>query len=191
MGLEARDIEAVDDSGRDKAGKAVADLPGGPELLKAAFASDKGVDNEAVATRDGGYVWFEVTDVEQARQQGFDEVKGEVEAAMRKEALEKALSAKAKELVEQLRAGKPIDNLAGELGLQIRHVADVKRANRPDFSPATIVQFFEAPPRGAGSAPVEGGQLVFFVAESATPKFDPASPEVLEHRRAIEARAGQ
>ena len=179
VGLETRDIEVVDDFGRDKAGKAVADLPGGPELLKAAFASDKGVDNEAVATRDGGYVWFEVTDVEQARQQGFEEVKGAVEAAMRKEALEKALSAKAKELVEQLRAGKPIDNLAGELGLQIRHVADVKRANRPDFAPATIVQFFEAPPRGAGSAPVEGGQLVFFVAESSAPKFDPASPEVL------------
>jgi peptidyl-prolyl cis-trans isomerase D len=179
VGLEARDIEAVDDSGRDKAGKAVADLPGGPDLLKAAFASDKGVDNEPVATRDGGYVWFEVTDVEQARQQGFDEVKGDVEAAMRKEALEKALSAKAKELVEQLRAGKPIDNLAGELGLQIRHVTDVKRANRPDFAPATIVQFFEAPPRGAGSAPVEGGQLVFFVAETSAPKFDPASPEVL------------
>ncbi len=178
VGLATRDIEAVDDAGRDKSGKAVADIPGGPELLKAVFASDKGVDNEAVATRDGGYVWFEVTGVEQARQQTFDEVKSDVEAAMRKEALEKALSAKAKELVEQLRAGKPIDNLAGELGLQIRHVTGVKRANRPDYSPATIVQFFEAPPHGAGSAPVEGGQLVFFVAEDATPKFDPASPEV-------------
>jgi len=30
-----------------------------------------------------------VTDVEQARQQSFDEVKGEVEAAMRKEALKR------------------------------------------------------------------------------------------------------
>jgi peptidyl-prolyl cis-trans isomerase D len=179
VGLETRDIEAVDDLGRDRAGKPVADIPSGPELLKAAFASDKGVDNEAVATRDGGYVWFEVTDVEQARQQSFDEVKGEVEAAMRKEALEKALSAKAKELVEQLRAGKPIDNLAGELGLQIRRVTEVKRANRPDYAPSTIVQFFEAPPHGAGSAPVEGGQLVFFVAESTAPKFDPAAPEAV------------
>jgi len=179
VGLETRDIDAIDDLGRDKAGKPVPDLPGGPELLKAAFASDKGVDNEAVATRDGGYVWFEVTDVEQARQQSFDEVKGEVQAAMRKEALEKALSAKAKELVEQLRAGKPIDNLAGEIGLQIRHVTGVKRANRSDYAPSTIVQFFEVPPRGAGSAPAEGGQLVFFVAESVTPKFDPTSPEVL------------
>jgi peptidyl-prolyl cis-trans isomerase D len=179
VGLETRELDAIDDLGRDKAGKPVTDLPGGPELLKAAFASDKGVDNEAVGTRDGGYVWFEVTDVEQARQLSFDEVKGEVEAAMRKEALDKALSAKAKELVEQLRAGKPLDNLAGELGLQIRHVPGVKRASRSDYAPPTIVQFFEAPPRGAGSAPAEGGQLVFFIAESATPKFDPTSPEVL------------
>ena len=177
VGLEARDIDAIDDLGRDKSGKTVADLPGGPELLKAAFASDKGVDNEAVATRDGGYVWFEVTAVEQARQQSFEEVKGDVEAAMRKDALDRALSAKAKELVEQLRGGKPIDNLSGELGLPIQHVTGVKRANRSDFAPATILQFFEAPPHGAGSTAVDGGQLIFYVAEDVTPKFDPASPE--------------
>ncbi len=177
VGLTTRDIDPIDDMAHDKSGKVVADLPGGPDLLKAAFASDKGVDNEAVATRDGGYVWFEVTDVEQARQQSYDEVKGEVAAAMRREAEQKALAAKAAELVEQIRGGKPIDNLSGELGLPIRHVADLKRANRADFAPSTILQFFEVPPRGAGNVAVEGGQLVFFVTEATTPKFDPAAPE--------------
>lgn len=178
VGLETRAIEPIDDMGRDKAGNAVADVPGGPDLLKAAFASDKGVDNEAVTTRDGGYVWFEVTDVEQARQQSYEEVKSQVEAAMRKEAEQKALSAKAKELVEQLRGGKPIDNLSGELGIPVKHVADLKRANRADFAPSTIIQFFEVPLHGAGSVAVEGGQLLFVVTEATTPKFDPGSTEV-------------
>jgi len=74
--------------------------PGRPELLKAAFASDKGVDNEAVATRDGGYVWFEVTDVEQARQQSLDEVKGESRSSdAQGSPVKRRWSAKAKELV--------------------------------------------------------------------------------------------
>ncbi|ARN83368.1 peptidylprolyl isomerase [Methylocystis bryophila] len=176
-GVTTRDVDFVDDMGRDKSGAPVADLPGGPELLKALFASDKGVDNEPVATRDGGYVWFEVGDVEKARQRSYDEVKGEVEAVLRREAEGKALSEKAKGIVEQLRGGKSIDNLAGELGLPLRHIGDVRRANRPDYAPQTILQFFEVPAHGAGSVPVEGGELIFYVAEATTPKFDPSNPE--------------
>jgi peptidyl-prolyl cis-trans isomerase D len=176
-GVVTRDLDFVDDMGRDKAGAPVADLPGGPDLLKALFASDKGVDNEPVATRDGGYVWFEVGDVEKARQRSYDEVKGEVASVLRREAEEKALAEKAKALVEQIRGGKPIDNLAGELGLPLRHIGDVRRANRPDYDPQTILQFFEVPVHGAGAVAVEGGELVFYVAEATTPKFDPSSPE--------------
>jgi peptidyl-prolyl cis-trans isomerase D len=172
-----RDVDFVDDMGRDKSGAPVSDLPGGPELLKALFASDKGVDNEPVATRDGGYVWFEVGDVEKARQRTYDEVKGEVASVLRREAEGKALSEKAKGLVEQIHGGKPIDNLAGELGLPLRHISDVRRANRPDYAPQTILQFFEVPLRGAGSVAIEGGELIFYVAESTTPKFDPSNPE--------------
>ena len=176
-GVVTRDLDFVDDMGRDKSGAPVADLPGGPDLLKALFASDKGVDNEPVATRDGGYVWFEVGDVEKARQRTYDEVKGEVASVLRREAEGRALAEKAKALVEQIRGGKPIDNLAGELGLPLRRIGDVRRANRPDYEPQTILQFFEVPAHGAGAVAIEGGQLVFYVAEATTPKFDPSSPE--------------
>ncbi len=176
-GVVTRDLDFVDDMGRDKSGAPVADLPGGPDLLKALFASDKGVDNEPVATRDGGYVWFEVGDVEKARQRTYDEVKGEVASVLRREAEGRALAEKAKALVEQIRGGKPIDNLAGELGLPLRRIGDVRRANRPDYEPQTILQFFEVPAHGAGAVAIEGGQLVFYIAEATTPKFDPSSPE--------------
>jgi len=176
-GVMTRDLDFVDDMGRDKSGAPVADLPGGPDLLKALFASDKGVDNEPVATRDGGYVWFEVGDIEKARQRTYDEVKGEVASVLRREAEGKALAEKAKALVGQIRGGKSIDNLAGELGLPLRRIGDVRRANRPDYEPQTILQFFEVPVHGAGAVAIEGGELVFYVAEATTPKFDPSSPE--------------
>ena len=176
VGLKTREIDFVDELGVDKSGKSVlAEIPGGAELLKAAFASDKGVDNEAVASRDGGHVWFDVTEIEQSRAKTFDEVKGDVEAAIRRDAERQALSAKAEELVGALRAGKPIDNLAGELGLPLREIKDMKRADRADYTPATILQFFEVPVKGAGATPVDGGQLIFYVASAITPPFEPES----------------
>ena len=176
-GIVTRDVDFVDEMGHDKSGAPVADLPGGPDLLKALFASDKGVDNEPVATRDGGYVWFEVGDVEKARQRTYDEVKDEVASVLRREAEGKALAEKAKGLVEQLRGGKSIDNLAGELGLPLRRITEVRRANRPDYAPQTILQFFEVPVHGSGSVAIEGGELIFTVAEATTPKFDASNPE--------------
>jgi peptidyl-prolyl cis-trans isomerase D len=53
----------------------------------------------------------------------------------------------------------------------------VKRAQRPDFSTNTIVQFFEVAPGGVGSATVDEGRLIFVVKDAATPPFDPASIE--------------
>jgi peptidyl-prolyl cis-trans isomerase D len=52
-GLEARAIPAIDASGHDPAG-AVVDLPEKPKLLAAVFASDVGVDDAALNTKDRG-----------------------------------------------------------------------------------------------------------------------------------------
>lgn len=177
VGLEVRVVDDVDDAGRDKRGAAYADLPAGPDLLKAAFASDVGVDNDTVATRDGGYVWFEVNAVEPAHQKTFDEVKDAVAAAMQAEAGQKALTEKAEELVGKLRSGQPIEDVAKSVNVEVKRATDVKRAARPDFNANTIVQFFDVPPRGAGSVAVDNGRLVFLVKDSTTPAFDPASIE--------------
>lgn len=175
--LEVVTIEATDSTGRDKAGKEISGLAAAEDVLKAAFASDVGVDNDTVATKDGGYVWFEVAAVEPARQRTFDEVKDAVEAALRAEKLQGALAAKAKELTDSVQAGKSIDDLAKEFGVTVAHAADVKRAQRPDLPNAAILAVFETPVHGAGSAAVDAGRIVFIVKEAATPKFDPTSPD--------------
>jgi peptidyl-prolyl cis-trans isomerase D len=175
-GLTPRVIEAVDAAGNGKDGKAL-DVPAGADLLKAAFASDVGVDNESVATRDGGYVWFEVNAVEAARQKTFDEVKDAVAEAMRADAAQKALTAKAEEILAKIKGGQTIDAAAKELKLDVQRATDVRRAQRPDLAINTIVQFFEVAPGGAGSVTVDGGRLIFVVKNAQTPPFDPASIE--------------
>lgn len=177
VGLETQAFEGVDEGGNDRSGKPIADLPAGPDLVKAAFASDIGVDNDTVATRDGGYVWFEVNAIEPARQKTFEEVKDAVADAMRAEAAQKALAAKAEEIVAKLNAGQPIEEIAKSLGLDVKRASDVKRAARPDFNANVIVQFFDVAARGAGSVVVNDGRLVFFVRDATTPAFDPASIE--------------
>jgi len=177
VGLETNVYEAVDDAGNDRGGKPIANLPAGPDLVKAAFASDVGVDNDTVATRDGGYVWYEVNGVEPARQKTFEEVKDAVADAMRNEAAQKALAAKAGDMVAKLNAGQTIEDIAKELGVQTQRANDVKREARPDFTTNVIVQFFEVAPRNAGSVVVDNGRLVYFVRDATTPVFDPSSIE--------------
>lgn len=176
-GLDVATIEAADSTGLDPAGKEIAGLFGSEDLLKAIFASDVGVDNDTVPTRDGGYVWFEIAKVEPARQRSFAEVKEAVETALRGEKQQKALTERAEALTAELRAGKAIEDVAKGAGAETRHLSDVKRAPHPELSTAAIVAIFDAPSKGAGSAAVDGGRLVFQVKSATTPAYDPASIE--------------
>ena len=47
------------------------------------FASDVGVDDAALQTKDRGYLWFEVVKVDPARDRTFEEVKDVVEKQWR------------------------------------------------------------------------------------------------------------
>src|SRR5206468_9471859 len=140
VGLEVRTIEGIDATGRDKSGKAVAGLVAGPDLLKAAFASDIGVDNDTVNTADGGYVWFEVAGIEPAHERKLDEVKPEVEAAWRNDETQRILGEKATAMVKELQGGGDFAALANAASLQVQHSNNVKRSGAEGFTPGAIVQ---------------------------------------------------
>jgi peptidyl-prolyl cis-trans isomerase D len=177
LGLAVTTIEATDATGRDKSGNEIKSLIETDGLLKAVFASDVGVDNDIVATRDGGHVWFEIAAVEPARQRSFEEVKDAVEAAVKTEKLQKALQAKADELIEKLRAGASLEDIAKENGAKLERANGVKRAPHPNLATAAILAIFDVAKHGAGSAAVEGGRLVFQVKDATTPAYDPAAPD--------------
>ncbi len=181
LGLTVRDIGAIDQRGRARSGAEVSGLEDKDALLKAVFASDKGVDNEPIATRNGGVEWFEIVAVEPAREQTLEEVRPEVLVAWQADESARRLSDKAAELVKRLQAGETIEKLAEELKPAIlRHVNDVKRSGGGDLSPSEIVQVFNTPLGGAGSvAGVGQTRTVFKVLDSVVPPYDPAAPEAL------------
>lgn len=173
-GLETRAIASVDAQGNDPSGAKV----GGPELaqaLRAAFASDVGADDAAIATKDNGYVWFEVTKIEPAHDRPLEEVKDAVEKQWRAEEATKALGAKAADLVKQLNAGASLASLAQGVGAEVKSAAGLRRAGGGELPPSVAPTLFATPPDGANAAAVAGGQLIFKITADATPPIDLAA----------------
>lgn len=179
VGLQTRTIDAVDAAGDAKDGTPITGLVDGPDLLKAAFASDIGVDNDTLSTADGGTVWFEVAGIDPARQLTLAEAKPKVESAWREEETARRLDAKAAELVRAIDAGtQTLEGAAASLGnLPVEHVGDAKRAGATGLAPGVVARVFDVPVGATGSAPTgPESRVVFKVLDSATPPLDPDAP---------------
>jgi peptidyl-prolyl cis-trans isomerase D len=179
VGLEARTIDAIDARGRDKDSKEVADLDDPGALVKAAFASDVGVDNEPIGTHDGGTIWFDVLGIEPARAQSFAEVKQKVMQAWTEGETQKRLASKAADLVKKLNSGETLAAVAASQGnLPIKHVAGIKRGDPQDLSQTELAQVFDRAVAAAGSSPANDGTYVLFkVADGKIPPLNVNRPD--------------
>ncbi|RYC31743.1 peptidylprolyl isomerase [Lichenibacterium minor] len=179
-GLQVRTIDTIDAQGKGRDGAPVAGLVDGPDLLKAAFASDIGVDNDTLSTPDGGTVWFEVAGIDPARPLTFDEAKAKVQAVWTEEETSRRLDAKAAELVRDIDAGtQTMEGVAASLGLAVEHVADAKRAGAAGLPPGVVAKAFDVPVGSAGSAATgPTGRTLFKVIDSVTPPLDPDAENI-------------
>jgi peptidyl-prolyl cis-trans isomerase D len=180
VGLDARAIAAVDAQGRDEKGAAL-DLPDQAELLAAAYASDVGVDDAPLQTSNRGWLWFDVMKVDPSRDRTFDEVKDQIEKQWRAEAVAKALSAKADDMVKQIEGGATLESLAQAAGLDAKSAVDLRRTGGAGLAPSLINAVFTVPAGGAGSAATPDGRIIFKVTADATPptKFDDPAVKAL------------
>ncbi len=169
-GLTTQIVAAVDAQGQDKSGKAV-NLPDKADLLRAAFASDVGLDESPLQTPDNGYVWFAVTKIDPAHDRTFEEAKPEVEAQWRAEQVDKALAAKADELVKQIRAGGSVAEAAKSVGAEPKSAADIHRDDK-SLPESVVAAIFREPADGSGSAATQDGRTVFKITADRTPPVD-------------------
>ena len=153
-------------------------LPDKAELLRAAFASDVGLDEAPLNTKDGGFVWFDVTKVDPAHDRTFEEAKPEVEKQWRAEEVDKALAGKADDLVKQIRAGASIAEVAKSAGAEVKSAQDVHRAEQTNLPEAVVAAIFREPADGAGSAATPDGRVVFKITADKTPPVDFADARV-------------
>ena len=177
VGLTGQSIAAVDAAGRDLKGEPV-NLPDKPELLRAAFASDVGIDEAPLNTKDGGFIWYEIAKVDPAHDLTFEQAKPEVEKQWRAEEIDKALAGKADDLVKQISAGGSIADAAKGAGAEVKTATDVHRIEQGPLPELVVAAIFREPADGAGSAATPDGRVVFKVTADRTPPVDFADPRV-------------
>ncbi len=131
-------VPPTDVNGRGKAGEEI-DVPYKDELLKAAFGSDVGVENDAL-TPGEGYVWYEVREVTPAAVQPLAAVKDKVKRTLIEEKLGELAAEKAKKLVERANAGVPLETLAQEAGSTVKTARGLKRTDTSDDFDADAVK---------------------------------------------------
>lgn len=168
--LTLTQVPAVNRAGQDKAGKLV-EIPGREAVLNAAFASDVGVDNEAVRTPDGGYVWYDVTGIEPSRQKNLDEVRDDVARQWHAEETAQRLSEKGRQMTERLDKGETIEGLAHEAGTSVQAATDLVRGISKDVLTAdAVTRLFAVPVGKAGNvANGEDARIVFKVTGASVP----------------------
>ncbi len=180
FGLNAVTIDAVDRSGRGPDGKLIAALVAQPNLVPAAFASNVGVDNEALQVAGGGWLWYNVDSVTPSHDRSFDEVKDEVATRWREDEIATRLQGKAGDMLGKLKAGSTLAQVSGEAGLKLETATELKRNRVTPQVPAKVLQAVFTTAKGASSA-AEGAntdeRVVFTVTDVVDPKLDPNAPD--------------
>jgi peptidyl-prolyl cis-trans isomerase D len=176
-GLTVLSIPAVDARGLDPAGNPVEGFPDKDTTLAAAFRADVGNDTEALRTKDGGSIWYDVVKVMPPREKPLDEVRDEAVKGWTKAETDKRLVAKSKELVERLEKGDAVETVAQEAGIPVKEVTDLGRnQSKDDLSSETVERIFVTPTGKAASAPAGEGRAVFKVTAATMPAFVPGTP---------------
>jgi peptidyl-prolyl cis-trans isomerase D len=168
--LSVQEIPAIDQNDTDKQGNKV-ELPQRDALVRAIFESDIGVDNEAIRTSTGGYVWFDVTNIEPARDRTLDEVKDEVTRQWRENTIADRLAERARQFVERLGKGESLETLAADAGVSTKMVTELtRRSPKDDLSADVVARIFATPVRQAAHAATgPDTRAVFVVTEAMVP----------------------
>jgi peptidyl-prolyl cis-trans isomerase D len=179
LNLKAITIDAVDRSGRAPDGKLVAALPKTPDVAAAAFASDIGVDNDALQL-PGGYLYYDVTGITPSRERTLAEVKDQVATRWRDDEIAKRLKAKTDAMIAKLKAGAPLTEIATDSGTNIQTAVDLQRGKPRGFVPARLVEAVFQTAKGVAAA-TDGDQdttrYVFVVTDVTDPPYDANLPQ--------------
>ncbi|TMJ92396.1 MAG: peptidylprolyl isomerase [Alphaproteobacteria bacterium] len=181
--LEARTVE-IDRSGRDPAGASVK-LPDAQRLLATAFTTDVGVERDPLQFEDG-YIWYDVAGISASRERSLDEAKDQVEARWREQEIATRLDAKATGMLDKLKAGETLAQVAAADHVKVESLGGLKRgeASGP-LSAAGVDAVFRTAKDAAGKADgtQPGEQIVFRLTDIVVPSLDMASEEA---KRAVQ-----
>lgn len=192
LSLPVVTIDAVDRSGRAPDGGPASGLPQGIDVVSAAFTASVGSDNDPLQINrqgDTGYVWYDVLGVTPARERTLDEVKDQVLTRWRNDQIAGRLKVKSDEMVEALRKGGKIDEIAKAAGLTVEQAGPFKRgATVPGINAAGVDNIFTLAKNEAGQSDGSGPneRAVFVVTDIVEPAIDLAGTDIKTLRENVQ-----
>jgi peptidyl-prolyl cis-trans isomerase D len=183
LGLKAVTIDAVNRAGRAPDGKPAAELKNlPPNLINSAFSSDVGVDNEAVSLPAGGYVYYEVNNITPSHDRKLEEVKSDVEARWRADQVAERLQKQSEQMVDKLKAGTPLQQVATEHGLTVQKAVDLQRGKTGAVPESVDAAVFKTAKDSFGMAQgnSETERFVFHVTQVTDPVQDAVQGKQLQ-----------
>jgi peptidyl-prolyl cis-trans isomerase D len=185
-------FDQVDRQGKTPDGTTV-DLPQKSDLLKAAFATEVGVENDPLDAKDEGLIWYEALGITPQQLKPFDQVKDKVKKDWSLDQQRTGLAKYTDDLVKQLNAGKSLEELAKDLNTQVMVTEPLKRDGLTvNVLPTAVTQAFSLPQSGYGSAPsgVDEGRIVFQV-DKVTPPPPLEGPSLEALKRQLKNFIGE
>ena len=178
--LDLRKV-TIDSKAQTPDGQAVGDLPQQSMLVDNIFQAAEGADLDPIAIKGGGYLWYRVDKVVNARDRTLDEVKDKVVALWKADETQRLLDEKASKLEQELKDHKTLDDLAQELGVAKKTARGLKRGGSDEVLGADGINAAFSGPKGhsgVSKAADKEQRIVYRVTESVEPlNTDPKSLE--------------
>ena len=178
--LDLRKV-TIDSKAQTPDGQAVGDLPQQSMLVDNIFQAAEGADLDPITIKGGGYLWYRVDKVVNARDRTLDEVKDKVVALWKADETQRLLDEKASKLEQELKDHKTLDNLAQELGVAKKTARGLKRGGSDEVLGADGINAAFSGPKGhsgVSKAADKEQRIVYCVTESVEPlNTDPKSLE--------------
>ena len=190
--LTAVEIEGSDARGLDPTGAPVT-VPSDGDLLQRVFSTDMGAETDVIDARDAGFIWYEVQGITPERDRTLDEAKAAVTAAFVIDQKAKALRARADELVKAIKDGKAFEDVAKELGTEVKQAWNLKR-NEPSqgLSEDAVSAVFATQQNGVSAAAgaSSGERIIFKMTGSTVPAYDPKATNAAALQRQLSVQLG-
>lgn len=159
LSLEVLETVPVDRTGHTETGALVENLVDTSGIVRAAFESDVGIDNDPVATQEDGYVWFEVRSIEPTSTKPLKDARDDAIKGWKAEALRKAVTEKADDFKKRAEAGETIAKLAKEVSAELKNQQGIKRNEASEsFDRAAVQALFSVREDGIAVAVASDGK---------------------------------
>ncbi len=190
-GLKFVEIPAISAAGQGQDGKDLSNLMS-PDVLKAIFASDVGVENDALGSNDS-YTWYEVRSIIPSALKPLDQVKDQVAKDVLNDRVRQAAVDKAKKAVDALKGGETIDAAAQASGQTTKTAQGLKRNQQTsDIDGPALAAAFAVPEQGFTSSINGDGRSarIMQVIKVGFPAIMSASPELDQLKQQVRTSMG-